>query len=122
MIDQTVLEAFNSRVQVNLNNIKEMKPSQLDQIKANGSEAEALLANKQLALFVHITKFDLTDQLTNIVGHTADDNNRRIAISNQLAGLTSFIDTLKRAVYYKNRVVTMQTKPSEPALNIKEVL
>ena len=122
MIDQTVLEAFNSRVQVNPNNIKEMKASQLDQIKGNGSEAESLLSNKQLALFIHITKFDLTDQLTNIVGHSQDDNNRRIAISNQLAGLTSFIDTLKRAVYYKNRVVTMQTNPAAPTHNIKEVL
>ena len=121
MIDQTVLEAFNSRVQVNPNNIKEMKASQLDQIKGNGSEAESLLSNKQLALFIHITKFDLTDQLTNIVGHSQDDNNRRIAISNQLAGLTSFIDTLKRAVYYKNRVVTMQTTAA-PTHNIKEVL
>lgn len=122
MIEQSVLEAFNSRVKVNLNNIKSLTASQLDQIKAQGSEAEALLKNKQLALFVHITKFDLADQLTAIVGHSQDDNNRRIAISNQLAGIESFIDTLQRAVYYKKRVVTHQNGSAEPAYINKEVL
>lgn len=122
MIEQTALEAFNSRVKVNLSNMKEMKPSQLDQVKATGSDAEALLKNKQLAMFIHITKFDLTDELSNIVGHTADDNNRRVAISNQLAGLQSFIDTLQRAVYYKNRVVSYQNGSANPTDKYKEVL
>jgi len=50
--------------------------------------------------------------LTQITGHTQDDNSRRIALSNQLAGLDSFVATLQRAVYLKNRVVTLQTEPT----------
>ena len=122
MIEQSALDAFNSRVKVNLNNIKTMTPGQLDRIKAQGSEAEALLANKQLAMFIHVTKFDLTDNLSAIIGHGLEDNNRRIAISNQLAGLQSFIDTLQRAAYYKKRVVNHQNGSNDPTENYKEVL
>lgn len=122
MIEQTALEAFNSRVQVNLNNIKNMTPGQRDKVISQGSEAEALLKNKQLALFIHMTKFDLADQLTAISGHSLDDNNRRIAISNQLAGLQSFIDTLQKAVYFKKRVVTQLNTTIEPTELNKEVL
>lgn len=122
MIESIALEAFNSRVKVNLNNIKTMTAQQLDRIKAQGSEAEALLKNKQLAVFIHTTKFELTDQLSGIIGHTDEDNNRRIAISNQLAGLQSFIDTLTRAVYYKKRVVNHQNGSNDPLETIKEVL
>jgi hypothetical protein len=122
MIEQIALEAFNSRVTVNLNNIKTMTPAQLDRIKATGSEAEALLKNKQLALFIHTTKFELTDSLSAIVGHSLEDNNRRVAISNQLAGLQSFIDTLTRSVYYKKRVVNHQNGSHDPTENNKEVL
>lgn len=122
MIEQTALEAFNSRVQVNLNNIKNMTPGQRDKVISQGSEAEALLKNKQLALFIHMTKFDLADQLTAISGHSLDENNRRIAISNQLAGLQSFIDTLQKAVYFKKRVVTQLNTTIEPTELNKEVL
>jgi len=122
MIEQSALDAFNSRVKVNLNNIKTMTPSQLDRIKAQGSEAEALLLNKQLAMFIHVTKFDLTDSLSALTGHSEEDNNRRIAISNQLAGLQSFIDTLTRAAYYKKRVVNHQNGSVDPTEQYKEVL
>jgi hypothetical protein len=117
MIKQDTIDAFNTRLNVNLNNIRTMTPSQLDLLKQNGSVAEALLKNRDLALFVHHFKFDLADALSGITGHTEEDNNRRVAFSNQLAGIDGFIASLKRAVYLKNRVVTQQ---SEPAHNPKE--
>jgi len=117
MITQEAVEAFNARLTVNLNNIKTMKPVELDQVKNLGSQAEALLKNKDLAFFIHQFKFELADTLTAISGHTSDDNSRRIALTNQLSGIEEFIKTLQRAVYMKNRVVTLQ---QEPAVNKEE--
>ena len=112
MLTQDAIDAFNTRLTVNLNNIKTMTASELDRVKSHGSTAEALLKNRDLALFIHQHKFDVVDQLTQITGHTVDDNSRRIAFSNQLAGIDSFVATLQRAVYLKNRVVTQQTEPT----------
>ena len=71
-------------------------------------------------MFIHQYKFELCDQLAAINGYTPDDNNKRIAISNQIGGIDSFVSSLQRAVYLKNRVVTLQTQPEEPAYNFKE--
>ena len=111
MISPDTIEAFNSRLTVNLNSIKTMKPADLDRVKNLGSQAEALLKNRELAMFVHQFKFELADALTAITGHTEEDNNRRVAYSNQLAGIEGFIQSLHRAVYMKNKVVTQQTEP-----------
>jgi uncharacterized protein YwqG len=112
MLTPEAIDAFNTRLTVNLNNIKTMTASELDRVKSHGSTAEALLKNRDLALFIHQHKFDVVDQLTQISGHSVDDNSRRIAFSNQLAGIDSFVATLQRAVYLKNRVVTLQTEPT----------
>lgn len=112
MLTQETIDAFNTRLTVNLNTIKSMKPSELDRVKAQGSQAEALLTNRDMALFIHQFKFELTDALTAIGGYTEEDNNKRVAISNQLAGIDGFVASLQRAVYMKNRVVTLQTAPT----------
>ena len=117
MLTDSTIEAFNSRLTININSIKTMSPSELDRVKAHGSNAEALLKNKDLALFIHQFKFELADALANIPGHSADENSRRVALSNQLAGIDGFISTLQRAVYYKNQVVKHQTAPTS---NLKE--
>lgn len=109
MIENDVVEAFNKRMTVDLNNIKKMTPSQLDRVKEIGSQAENLLKNKDFAYFVHSFKFDRVDILAEIPGHTQEENNLRVAVSNQLAGLDEFIKSLKRAIYFKNRVVSFQT-------------
>ena len=119
MITPEAIESFNSRLTVNLNNIKEMKPADQDRVKNLGSQAEALLKNRDLAFFIHQYKFEVADTMSAIAGHTADDNARRVALSNQLTGIEEFIKTLQRAVYMKNRVVTLQ---QEPAPNHKEDL
>lgn len=116
MLTQETIDAFNTRLTVNLNTIKAMKPSELDRVKAQGSTAEALLKNRDLALFIHQYKFEIADALTAISGHTEEDNGKRVALSNQLSGIDGFVASLQRAVYMKNRVVTLQ---SEPALNSK---
>ena len=108
MITPETIEAFNHRLTVDLNSIKKMTPAQLDAVKNYGSQAEALLKNRDLALFIHHFKFDVADTLSSITGHTADDNARRVALSNELRGIDQFVATLQRAVYMKNRVVIQQ--------------
>jgi hypothetical protein len=112
MLTQETIDAFNTRLTVNLNTIKTMKASELDRVKSQGSNAEALLKNRDLAMFIHQHKFEIADALTAITGHSAEDNNQRVALSNQLSGIDGFVATLQRAVYMKNRVVTLQTEPA----------
>lgn len=114
MISQDTIDAFNSRQTVNVNNIKTMTPSQLDGVKAWGSQAESLLKNRELALFIHQQKFEWCDELAAIRGNTEEENNRRISIANKIAGIDDFISTLKRAVYLKNTVVTQQNGSAAP--------
>lgn len=105
MLNDTFVDAFNSRITVNVNTIKLMTASQMDRVKLLGDQAEELLKNKNLALFVHTTRIDILDVATGITAHTEQDNNHRIALSNQLAGLDAFVEQLKTAVRNKNLVV-----------------
>jgi hypothetical protein len=104
MISEDVVEAYNARLTVDIGQLKNMTPSQTDKVRAYGSQAEVLLKNRELALFIHHFKFSLADELASIRSHTLDDNTRRIAISNELAGIDNFVNSLKRAVYLKNRI------------------
>jgi hypothetical protein len=113
MLDETAVEAFNTRATYSVTDLKNLTVAQQDRVKAQGVSAEALLKNKDLALFFHTTKFEITDQLGSITGHSQDDNNRRIALSNQLSGLNSFIETLKHSVYLKNTVVKQSSAPAD---------
>lgn len=108
MIENEAIEAFNNRLTVDLNTIKTMTPSQLDRVKQLGSQAENLLKNKDFAYFVHTFKFERMDVLTAITGYTEQDNHQRVALSNQLSGIDEFVRSLKRAIYFKNRVVSQQ--------------
>ena len=112
MVDDQVTDSFNTRVRVDLNNIKKMTPAQLDRVKQYGSSAENLLQNKDFAQFVHHYKFDVMDQLGQITTHTDEDNMRRVALSNYVAGIDGFIASLQRAKYFKDKVVTQQTQGS----------
>lgn len=112
-IDNELTQAFNSKPRVDINSIKRMSASQLDQIKVYGSSAENLLKNKDFALFVHHFKFDLADELAGIQGHTEEDNLRRISIAHNLAGIDKFVAALQQAVFWKNRAVSQQQTPTE---------
>ena len=114
MISNEAIEAFNSRLTVNVNTIKTMKAQDQDRVKQHGTAAEVLLKNKDFAYFVHSFKFEVCDALVEIKTHTADDNTLRVALSNQLSGIDSFISSLQRAVYLKNKVVSLEQKP-DPA-------
>jgi len=120
MLTQETVDAFNTRLTVDLNTIKTMRPAQLDQVKSQGSNAEALLKNRDFALFVHQYKFEILDAITGVTGHKEEDNSRRVALSNQLAGIDGFVAALQRAVYMKNRVVTNQAtttgNPQDPVV------
>lgn len=110
MIDPSVVEAFNSRQTVDLNSIKTMTAAEQDRVKTTGSAAENLLKNRDFAVFVHQYKFEVCDQLSEIVGHTVEDNLLRVSLANQIRGIDAFVNTLKRSVYFRNRVVTLQTE------------
>ena len=110
MIEAETVESFNTRLTVDTSDIKKLTPGQRDTIKHYGSQAEALLKNRDLAMFVHHYKFELADNLTNITGHTDVDNRTRIAQANYLSGIDGFVTSLKRAVYHKNKVLTWESK------------
>ena len=104
MIDENTVDFYNSRLTVDLSQPSKLTTSQADSVRHYGSKAEALLKNRDLAMFIHHFKFSLADELANTRGHQPDDNARRIALSNALTGIDDFVNSLKRAVYYKNRV------------------
>jgi len=108
MIDSNVIDAFKSRPRVDLNTIKTMTPREADRVKVWGTQAENLLTNRDFAMFVHQFKFEMTDALTEIKGHTVEDNAQRVSIAHQLAGVEEFVKLLKRARYFRDRVVTQQ--------------
>ena len=110
MIQEETIESFNTRLTVDTSDIKRLTPSQRDTIKHYGSQAEALLKNRDLAMFVHHYKFELADNLTNITGHTDVDIITRIAQANYLSGIDGFVTSLKRAVYHKNKILAWETK------------
>jgi hypothetical protein len=120
MIEDDVVHAFNNRMTVDLNNIKKMTPSQLDKVKMTGSQAEALMRNRDFALFIHQFKFEKLDMLGDITGFTPEDDARRIAISHQIAGIDEFVKLLKRAAYFKDRVVSQQSKAVDPDPTLEE--
>ena len=104
MIDENTVEFYNSRMTVDYTKLKDLTPQQKDRIREYGSQAETLLKNKSLAMFVHHWKFEVTDTLSGIRGHDVVDNCQRVALSNELSGMDSFVNSLKRAVYMKNKL------------------
>ena len=104
MISEDTIEHYNSKLNVDLSNIKNLTTSQEDRVIHYGSQAEALLKNKDLAMFVHHFKFELADNIAGIRGHTIEDNLQRVALCNELAGIDNFVNSLKRAIYWKNRI------------------
>ena len=112
MIDNNTIDFYNSRLTVDLSQLSKLSPSQTDQVRHYGSLAEALLKNRDLAMFVHHFKFSLADELAAIRSHSQDDNTRRIALSNELAGIDNFVNSLKRAVYLKNRIGNTNEVPN----------
>ena len=112
MINDETIDHYNSRLTVDLGQLKNMTPAQLDRVRHYGSQAETLLKNKDLAMFVHHFKFSLADELASIRSHTPDDNAQRVALCNELAGIDSFVNSLKRAVYLKNRIGNTNEVPN----------
>ncbi len=112
MINNDTVDFYNSRLTVDISQPSKLTTSQKDQVRHYGSLAEALLKNRDLAMFVHHFKFSLADELASIRSHGPEDNTRRIAISNELAGIDNFVNSLKRAVYIKNRIGNTEEVPN----------
>ena len=109
MISEDAVDAYNRRLTVDTSNIKNLTPTQRDAVKQYGSLAEALVVNRDLAMFVHHFKFEVNDALISINGHTPEANAERVALANQLSGIDSFVNSLKRAVYKKNKMFAAET-------------
>lgn len=121
MISEEAIEAFNTRLTVDVSQVGQLTASQRDTVKNYGSQAEALLKNRDLAQFIHHYKFMLADIQSEMGSHSPDANSERIAIANQLAGISGFVNSLKRAVYYKNKVITWEQSPRDEKDQIKKV-
>lgn len=113
MIEQNSIEFFNNRLTYNFNDLKNLTPSQKDQVRNYGSQAENLLKNRDLAMFVHHYKFQLADELIESSGYTEESNNEKIALAHELKGIDKFIASLKRAVILKNRVGNSEIEPDK---------
>ena len=112
MINENSIEFYNDRLTFDYAKIKDLTPQQKDKIRTYGSQAENLLKSRDLAMFIHHYKFEVIDQLSSIRGHTPEDNQQRIAMANELSGIDNFINTMKRAVYYKNKVGNSEVEPN----------
>jgi len=122
MIDQTAIDAYNSRITATISTLDRMTAAQQDSVKNHGSRAEALLKNHDLVQFIHQFRFEVADSIAAVSGHDTESNARRVALSNQLSGMDAFVASLQRAVYMKNRVVSQQDGPrSAPREQTKEV-
>ena len=111
MISEEAIEAYNTRLTVDVTSVDKLTPSQRDAVKSYGSQAEALLKNRDLGQFIHHYKFSVSDALSDLTNHTTGANAERVAIANQLAGVTGFVNSLKRAIYYKNKVLAWEQNP-----------
>lgn len=112
MINEETVDFFNNRLTFDFNQLKNLTPAQQDRVRHYGSQAEALLKNRDFAMFVHHYKFQVADELASIRGHLPDDNAHRIALSNELSGIDNFVNSLKKAVYMKNRVGNTNEVPN----------
>ena len=104
MINESSVEFYNNRLTVDFSNVSKLTPSQKDRIRHYGSQAEELIKNKNLAMFIHHYKFEVADMIANIRGHSEEDNMQRVALSHQLAGIDDFVNSLKRSVYMKTKL------------------
>lgn len=121
MISTETIDAYNSRLTVDLTRISELTPAQRDTVVAYGSQAEALMKNRDLAQFIHHYKFQLADQLSEMTAHTEEAQAERVALANQLAGITGFVNSLKRAVYWRTRVQAITANPTADSQSIRQV-
>ena len=113
MISEDAIEAYNTRLTVDTSNVRKLTPGQRDAVKTYGSQAEALFKKRDLAMFIHHYKFETTDALANLTGHSDADNATRIALANNLSGLDGFVTSLKRAIYHKNKIVQFEQSPGQ---------
>ena len=111
MIEAETVDSFNTRLTVDTSDLKRLTAGQRDTIKHYGSQAEALLKNRDLAMFVHHYKFEITDALSNLTGHSDQDNAARVALANNLTGIDGFVTSLKRAIYHKNKITKSESDP-----------
>lgn len=104
MISDEAIEAYNSRLTIDTSNFSKLTTEQKDTLKSYGDMAENLCTNRDLAMFIHHFKFEITDQIIGITAHTPEADAERVALSNELRGIDNFINSLKIAVYRRNRL------------------
>jgi hypothetical protein len=115
MISEEAVDAYNRRLTIDTNNIKRLTASQRDAVKTYGSQAEALLKNRDLAMFIHHFRFEVNDALANLRTHTAEANAERVAFANQLSGIDGFVNSLKLAIHKKNKMIQFESQTDSDA-------
>lgn len=111
MFSEDTINSYNTRLTIDFSQVNKLTNEQKDKVRNYGSQAETLLKNRDLAMFIHHHKFEIADQLAGIRGHSPEDNALRIALSNELSGIDNFVNSLKRAVYLKNKVGNSEIEP-----------
>ena len=56
MIETETVESFNTRLTVDTSNVRKLTPSQRDQVKHYGSQAETLIKNRELKEKIKINR------------------------------------------------------------------
>jgi hypothetical protein len=87
--------------------ISKLSPSQLDNVKQQGSLAENLINNNDLKSFINWYRFNLLNELTSIQGFTEEHNAKRLALTHSIAGIEGFTAYLQKLVERKNKVVSI---------------
>ena len=112
MLTPEQIAAYNTRV--SHTNINKLSADEQTQAINTGTDAQILLDNGSLALFINSVKFDIIEELGTMSSHTEEINNKRIALANELAGIERFVDSLRYAVNFKERLVTLQKGSVSP--------
>ena len=94
----------------NVNAFKGASAGQLDDYENKIRYAEGLLKDAEFARLMLVITNEITNTMKDIQGHTQEDNNRRIALANQLTGVYMLTDKLQTYINRKQSVVNARTK------------
>tara|TARA_R110000772_G_scaffold268708_1_gene397803 strand:- start:516 stop:827 length:312 start_codon:yes stop_codon:yes gene_type:complete len=93
-----------------VNGLKGATAGELDDAETLIRYAESLLGDPQFKKFVRSVNNSIINEVMNIKGHTQDDNNRRVALNNQLTGINKVVEKLQDTVKVREKLVNQRTK------------
>jgi hypothetical protein len=100
-----------------MNKLDKFSAHQRQKVKSAGEQARLLLANPDFAKFIYQYKFELLDGMDAVQGYTEVEDNRRLALTHQVAGIQGFVDMLHRVVHYGSKAGNIENKLNDDAQN-----